>query len=71
MPCDKLKQLRAEATTLRLQLEEQHAKTRASRKDDRRIAVRSTSDLALFLQRKLLRTSQKIEQHIAEHDCQK
>ena len=71
MLCERLKKLRTEAKALRLQLEEQHSRARSALTHERRAVTRSTSDLALYLQRKLARTSQKIEQHIAEHDCQK
>ncbi len=70
MPCDQLSDLRAEATALRLRSQEQMARTRAARNNDRRTTVRSTSDLALFLQRKLMRKAMKIERHISEHSCQ-
>ncbi len=70
MTCEKLQQLRTEATALKNQIQEQHAKMRKARVQNRRAEHRTTSDLALFLQRKLARMSQKIEQHISEHHCQ-
>lgn len=70
MTCDKLLQLRAEASNLKLQIQEQQNRLRSARSNNRRTDKRGTSDLAHFLQRKLLRMSQKIEQHISEHNCQ-
>jgi hypothetical protein len=70
MNCTTLSNLRAEATALRLRSQEQQVRMRSARNNDRRTTFRSTSDLALFLQRKLFRKAQKIEQHLSEHSCQ-
>jgi len=68
--CEKLLKLRTEASALKNQILEQQAKLRSARSNNRRSGPRSTSDLALFLQRKLARTAAKIEVHISEHHCQ-
>jgi hypothetical protein len=70
MTCPTLTDLRAEATALRLRSREQQVRTRAARNNERRTTFRTSSDLAMFLQRKLMRKAQKIEQHISEHSCQ-
>jgi macrodomain Ter protein organizer (MatP/YcbG family) len=70
MTCQTLTDLRAEATALRVRSREQVVRTRAARYNERRGTLRTSSDLALFLQRKLARKAQKIEQHISEHSCQ-
>ena len=70
MTCQTLSTLRAEATALRLRSQEQQVRLRTARYNERRASNRITSDLALFLQRKLMRKAQKIEEHISEHSCQ-
>jgi hypothetical protein len=70
MTCPTLSNLRAEASALRIRSQEQQVRLRSARYNDRRESNRTTSDLALFLQRKLMRKAQKIEEHISEHSCQ-
>ena len=70
MTCDTLTTLRAEATALRLRSQEQQVRLRTARFNERRASNRNTSDLAQFLQRKLMHKALKIEQHISQHSCQ-
>ena len=69
-PCQKLFQMRTEATALNIRLKEQHTRIRLGLKNERRDDPRPTSDLALYLQRKLLRIGSKIDEHISQHNCQ-
>ncbi len=68
--CQQLTQMRTEATALRVRLKEQHSRVKSGLKNERRLDPRPTSDLALYLQRKLLRMSSKIDEHISKHNCQ-
>ncbi len=70
MPCAELKRLRDEATALKRRMDEQRRKARAKAGDSRSGRVSGKSELVPFLQRKLLRLADKIEYHVAKHQCQ-
>ena len=68
--CDELIKLRKQATAIRLRMEEQRRKARAHASKVRTGRPSGTSDYVPYLQRRLLRLSDKIERHKAEHQCQ-
>ena len=70
MPCSELQTLRAEATTLKQRISDQRRKARGKAADARSGRISGKSEMIPFLQRKLLRLSEKIEQHMAKHQCQ-
>ena len=70
MPCAELQRLREEATAVKLRMNEQRRKARAKVGTQRSDRVTGTSELIPFLQRKLLRLADKIELHMAKHNCQ-
>ena len=70
MACAELQRLRDEATSLKQRMDEQRRKARAKATDARAGRTSGRSELLPFLQRKLLRLADKIEQHMAKHNCQ-
>ena len=71
MPCAELQRLREQATALKQRMDEQRRKARAkAAANERSSRVSGTSELIPFLQRKLLRLADKIELHMAKHNCQ-
>ena len=70
MPCRELTSLREEATSLKQRMNEQRRKARAAATAPRPGRSSGRSEMIPFLQRKLLRLADKIEQHMAKHNCQ-
>ena len=70
MPCAELQRLRQEASTLKQRMDEQRRKARAKSSDHRSGRICGQSEMVPFLQRKLLRLADKIELHMARHNCQ-
>ncbi len=70
MPCAELIRMREEATKLRQRINEQRRKARAKAAAARDGRLSGKSELIPFLQRKLLRVADKIENHVAVHQCQ-
>ena len=70
MPCAELLRLREEATTLKQRMIEQRRKARVTATGTRTGRISGKSEMIPFLQRKLQRLSEKIEQHMASHRCQ-
>lgn len=70
MPCVELQRLREQATSLRQRMNEQRHKARTKAADHRSGRISGQSEMIPFLQRKLLRLADKIEQHMAKHKCQ-
>ena len=70
MPCAELQRLRDQASSLKQRMDEQRRKAHARARDARSGRVSGKSEMVPFLQRKLLRLSDKIEQHMAQHRCQ-
>ncbi|HEY5163358.1 MAG TPA: hypothetical protein VII81_10150 [Terriglobales bacterium] len=70
MPCAELQRLREDATTLKHRMNDQRRKARAKAADARTGRISGKSEMVPFLQRKLLRLSEKIEHHVAKHKCQ-
>jgi hypothetical protein len=70
MACHELVQLRKQATQVKNQMDEQKrlAGSKAGLKRDGRPSGKS--EYIPFLQRKLSRLSDRIEQHISQHGCQ-
>lgn len=69
MPCDELERMRTEARHLKSRMDEQRRKAMVKAAADRS-RPSGKSELVPFLQRKLMRLSQKIEQHVTVHGCQ-
>ena len=70
MPCAELQRLREEATTLKQRMNEQRRKARAKAADPRTGRVSGKSEMVPFLQRKLHRLADRIENNMAKHKCQ-
>jgi hypothetical protein len=70
MPCAELIRMREEATALKEKMKEQRSKARAMSTDPRLGRISGKSEMIPFLQRKLQRLAEKIEQHMSEHHCQ-
>ena len=70
MPCAELTRLREEATSLKQRMDEQRRRARAAVAARRTDRSSGRSEMIPFLHRKLLRLADKIEQHIAVHQCQ-
>ena len=70
MPCSELQKLREEATTLKQRMIYQRRKARVTAAGTRTGRISGKSEMIPFLQRKLQRLSEKIEQHMASHQCQ-
>lgn len=70
MPCAELQRLREQATALKQRMNEQRRKARATAGDERSGRISGNSEMIPFLQRKLLRLADKIELHMAKHNCQ-
>jgi len=70
MPCSELQRLRQEASTLKQRMDEQRRKARAMATGQRSGRISGKSEMIPFLQRKLLRLADKIELHVAKHNCQ-
>jgi hypothetical protein len=68
--CDELLKLRKQATAIRLRMEEQRRKARAHAAHVRPGRPSGTSDYIPYLRRRLVRLSNKIERHMADHQCQ-
>ena len=70
MPCGELQRLREQATSLKQRMDDQRRKARATAASHRSDRTSGQSEMVPFLQRKLLRLADKIEQHMARHNCQ-
>jgi hypothetical protein len=70
MPCTELQRLRDEARSLKTRMDDQRRKARAKASDSRTGRISGKSEMIPFLQRKLLRVADKIELHVARHNCQ-
>ncbi len=70
MACHELVQLRKQATQVKNQMNEQRKKARAKAAHPRQGRPSGKSEYLPFLQRKLGRLAERIERHIAEHQCQ-
>lgn len=70
MACAELERLRQEATALKEKVDEQRRKARLKATDSRTGRVSGKSEMIPFLQRKLQRVAEKIEVHVAGHNCQ-
>ncbi len=70
--CDEMVRLRDEAKQLQEKLRESRQRAREHEKEERRSGLRAnhSNDYELFLQRKLLKNSLAIAQHIALHRCE-
>ena len=69
MSCDELERMRSEARHLKSRIDEQRRKANTKAREERS-RPSGKSEMVPFLQRKLLRVSVKIEQHVAQHHCQ-
>lgn len=70
MACTELERLRQEASALKLRMDEQRRLARAKAADSRAGRISGQSEMLPFLQRKLHRLADKIELHVAKHNCQ-
>lgn len=70
MSCCELDRMRHDATALKDRIHEQHRKARATVQNDRFGRISGKSEMVPFLQRKLQRLADKIEYHVAAHQCQ-
>ncbi len=70
MPCAELQRLREEASSLKQRMDEQRRTARAKAANLRDGRVSGKSEMVPYLQRRLLRLADKIEHHMAKHNCQ-
>ena len=70
MACQELAQLRKQATLIKTQMDEQRRKARSKASHPRDGRPSGKSEYIPFLQRKLSRLAEHIEQHISQHRCQ-
>lgn len=70
--CPDIERLRAEAKQLHEKLRTSRQRARSHLLDERRAGFRGnhSNDFEHFLQRKILKNSLRIAQHIAEHGCE-
>jgi hypothetical protein len=67
--CPELTRLRQEARKLAQELQDKTRRARDKANEERGGQQPGVTDFEPYLKRKLMRTSQAIEQHVAQHGC--
>lgn len=70
MGCNDLARMRGAVSTLASELKKKRTLARDAVSRERRAHFRGSSDLIIFMERKLHRATAALEQHLALHGCQ-
>lgn len=71
MPCSALEELREQARKITRELKDRRAVAKSRADQERNGRPANKNDYDWYLQRRLAKTAAAIEQHLAQHGCQR